>query len=63
VGRPGRSGAKPKYPWPEMKPGQQRVLSGNPSNIRAAACMWGKAHGAQFSTQTVECWLIVRRVK
>lgn len=52
-----------RYPWPEMKPGQQRVLSGNNANIRAAACMWAKAHGAKFSTHEVECWLIVRRVK
>lgn len=61
MGKPGRSGAKPKYQWPEL--GKQRVMSGEPGRIRAAACMYGKAHGMRFKTQTVECYLIVRRVR
>lgn len=62
MGRAGRSGPKRKYEWPGVV-GQQRVMSGDPAHIRAAACMYGKSHGMKFKTQTVECYLIVRRVK
>lgn len=62
-GKPGRSGAKPKYPFRDMKPGQQRVVSGNVPSIRARLSQIKKAVGAVFTTETVECYLIVRRVR
>lgn len=63
MGRKGRSGARPKYHFGTIRPGGQRVISGeSPANVRAALSMWKRAHGGAFRTRTVECELIVERL-
>ncbi len=47
---PGWGGQNERYPFPEMKVGETRVIDRPRANVAPAATQYGRRHGMRFST-------------